>query len=455
MEEQETERRPWVRLEELAETKDWEAVRALLEAMEEPDRLYAAAHLSADTLGHVLEALERDDAADLLEALPTPQAADAIEEVAPQAAAEILHELRSDERADLLAECGEEEVAAILAEAAPEEGEEARALLQYGPETAGGLMATEYFAIRESARVEDVIRELRAHEEFADYDIQYLYVVGPRARLRGVLQLRTLILAAPSRPVSELMIADPISVQADAPLETLEDIFEHHAFLGVPVVDGDGALVGVVHRSAAQEATAEHAQADHMKALGITAGEELRTMPLLFRSRRRLSWLSVNIFLNVLAASVIAAYQDTLQAAIALAVFLPMISDMSGCSGNQAVAVSLRELSLGVLRPNEVVRVWLKEASVGVLNGIALGALIGLVAALWQGNLALGVVVGAALALNTLVAVSIGGTIPLVIRRLGQDPALASGPVLTTVTDMCGFFLALSFATLALERLAG
>ena len=176
-------------------------------------------------------------------------------------------------------------------------------------------------------------------------------------------------------------------------------------------------------------------------------------MPVWLRSRRRLSWLSVNIVLNVAAASVIAVYQETLQAAIALAIFLPMISDMSGCSGNQAVAVSLRELSLGVLRPNEFLRVWLKEASLGVINGIALGVLIGVVAAVWQGSVALGFVVGGALALNTLVAVSIGGTVPLLIRRLGQDPALASGPVLTTVTDVCGFFLALSFATLALDAL--
>jgi len=171
------------------------------------------------------------------------------------------------------------------------------------------------------------------------------------------------------------------------------------------------------------------------------------------RARRRLSWLSINILLNILAASVIAFYQDTISAVIALAVFLPIVSDMSGCSGNQAVAVSLRELSLGVLRPNEFLRVWRKEALLGVINGIALGVLIGVVAAVWQGSGVLGFVVGGALALNTLVAVSIGGTVPLLIRRLGQDPALASGPVLTTVTDMCGFFLALSFATLALDAL--
>ena len=142
-----------------------------------------------------------------------------------------------------------------------------------------------------------------------------------------------------------------------------------------------------------------------------------------------------------------------MSAAIALAVFLPIVSDMSGCSGNQAVAVSMRELSLGVVRPSEVFRVWLQELKVGVINGATLGVLLGLAAFAWKGNPYLGVVVGAALSANTLVAVSIGGTVPLLLKRLGADPAIAAGPILTTLTDMCGFFFVLSFATLWLSHL--
>jgi magnesium transporter len=176
-------------------------------------------------------------------------------------------------------------------------------------------------------------------------------------------------------------------------------------------------------------------------------------MPLRFRSVRRLSWLTVNILLNIIAASVIALHQDTLTAVIALAVFLPIISDMSGCSGNQAVAVSMRELTLGVVRPRELWRVLRKEAAVGVINGIVLGMLLGFVGWLWQGNFALGAVVAVALALNTLIAVCFGGLIPLVLRGCGQDPALASGPILTTITDMTGFFLVLSIAAAVLPYL--
>jgi magnesium transporter len=148
-------------------------------------------------------------------------------------------------------------------------------------------------------------------------------------------------------------------------------------------------------------------------------------------------------------------YQETLSAVIALAVFLPIISDMSGCSGNQAVAVSMRELSLGLVRAEELWRVWCKEISVGLVNGTALGLLIGGVGWIWKGNPYLGFVVGFALCVNTMVAVSIGGVLPLVMKRLKIDPAIASGPLLTTVTDMCGFFLVLGTATLWLKQLTG
>jgi magnesium transporter len=126
---------------------------------------------------------------------------------------------------------------------------------------------------------------------------------------------------------------------------------------------------------------------------------------------------------------------------------------MSGCTGNQAVAVSMRELSLGVVKPGEVFRVWMQEILVGIINGFVLGILIGTAAFLWKRNIYLGLVVGAALMINTVIAVSIGGTVPLILKRMNIDPALASGPILTTITDMIGFFLALGFATIALSHL--
>ncbi|MDA1016055.1 MAG: magnesium transporter [Planctomycetota bacterium] len=287
------------------------------------------------------------------------------------------------------------------------------------------------------------------------YDVQYGYVCNETNHLTGVLRLRDLLLAKRATPISALMIREPHSMRDTATLDEVIAFFDGHHFIGVPVVDDAGRLRGVVQRAAVDGARHDRHDRNFLKTQGIIGGEEIRTMPLLLRSRRRLAWLSINIVLNVMAASVIAVFQDTLSAVIALAVFLPIISDMSGCSGNQAVAVSLRELSLGLVRAEELFRVWRKEIAVGLLNGLALGFLVGCVAMLWKGNPNLGLVVGLALFLNTMVAVSIGGIVPLVLKRFNVDPAIASGPILTTVTDMCGFLFVLGIASLMLKQLTG
>jgi len=435
-------------LSDLLDAGDEAAVRALFESLSESDRTHAAARLKSDALGRLLDILGSQAAADLIGILPTRQAAAAMEEVEPRAAAEILEELASDDRADVLAEVVEKDRQAILAASEVETAREVRALLAYDADTAGGLMRTEYVSLRSGQSVSAAIDQIRREADaYAGYAIQYLYAVDVRGRLEGVVPLRALLLARADARLADLMVRDPVVFRVDDSLETLAQVFRKQGFLGAPVVDPEGLLVGVVERAAVDDAAIDVAESDHMKSLGIASGEELRSMRPVERSRRRLAWLSINIVLNLLGASVIAAYQETLQAAIALAVFLPIISDMSGNSGNQSVAVSLRELSLGVVRPTELAHVLAKEAWVGVMNGLALGTLLALLAYFWQGSFALGAVVGLALAINTLVAVSIGGTTPLIIKRLGWDPALASGPILTTLTDVCGFFLTLQFAT--------
>jgi magnesium transporter len=440
----------WDQLREAARDEDARGLTELLSSLDEPDRIHALSHLDAEDLGKVLAVLDPEDAAELVERIPELHALEAVRQLAPADAAFILEALPSDERADLVAGLDSAEADAILAEAEPETAEAVTRLLQYPSDSAGGLMVTEFVAVPAAHTAQEVIEHLRANvERYADFMIQYVYALGDRRELVGVVPLRNLLLARRERRIASLMLPDPIAVDAMAPLSQLSELFDEHHFLGIPVVDEARRLAGVLQREDVDEALVDRAQANELKSRGIVV-DELRTMPLLTRSRRRLSWLSINIVLNVAAASVIALYEETLSAAIALVVFLPIISDMSGCSGNQAVAVSLRELTLGVIRPTELLRVWWKEASLGCVNGIVLGCLIGFVAWAWKGNIALGAVVGLALAINTFIAVSIGGLVPLALRRFGFDPALASGPILTTATDICGFFLVLSFATLAL-----
>jgi magnesium transporter len=402
----------------------------------------------------LLEGMGAEHAADFLHLLPEVQAVDLLEGIQPEAAADILEELPKDEQADLVGELDDQIAQSILSEMDDAVAAEiVRKLSSYEDDEAGGIMIAEFLSFRESDTVDQVIAQLRKNAaDYSDLDVQYAYVVGPHHRLVGVLRLRDLLLSSADTSLGELMIANPVSVDHHCSIIELHELFERHAFVGVPVVDDDGTLVGVVRRGVLEETIGDQNASDYLKTQGIIS-EELRTMPVAVRARRRLGWLSINILLNVMAASVIALYQETLTQVIALAVFLPIISDMSGCSGNQAVAVSMRELSLGLVGSKEVFRVWVKEISVGIINGIALGLLIAMVAYLWKNNPWLGAVVGIAMMFNTMIAVSLGGTLPLVMRRLNLDPALASGPILTTVTDMCGFFLVLSLASMWLAWL--
>ncbi|MEJ2469594.1 MAG: magnesium transporter [Desulfuromonadales bacterium] len=446
--------RPWERLLELIEAGETTSLLDFLNTMNPMDTALAISRLRVEEQGRLFAMLHPADAAEVIEDIPDTQAVDVIEELSPEQAAAILEELDSDHIADLLGELDEADAQAIIDRMTPEEAEEARQFLEYDPDTAGGLMVSEYLAFAAGQSVQEVLDDFQENrEEYADYHVQYLYVTDDAGCLVGVLRMHDLLFPSRSASLRQLMITNPLRLPVDATLEDLRNFFEEHHLFGVPVVDEAGKMIGVVLPEAVEDAKRKRSVHQFLGLSGIIGGEEFRSMPLLQRSGRRLSWLSLNIVLNIIAASVIALYQDTLAAVIALAVFLPMVSDMSGCSGNQAVAVSMRELSLGLVRPNELLRVLGKEAGIGLLNGLVLGVLLGGAAWLWQGNPFLGAVVGGALALNTFVAVAFGGLIPLALKRLKLDPALVSSPLLTTVTDMCGFFFVLSFASLMLDRL--
>ena len=434
------------RLRMALEREDGAVLAALLEPLSLSDALRELLQLTPEERDLVLSMIPAEIAAELIEEAPNELAVDLVERLSADKAAGIINELDSDVQADVIGDLDNHEAEAILAEMDSEDAADVRRLVSYDDEIAGGLMVAEAFTFNETSMVSEVLKRLATDEEdFERYRGQHPYVIDDYGRPVGVVSLRGLLTAKRRALLSEFMVT-PITVHVDMPLDDLRNIFDKYPFLGVPVVEDDGRLVGVVSRSAVDEAALERAETESLRLQGVF-GDELRSMPLAIRSRRRLAWLSANIGLNIIAASVISAYEETLAAVIAIAVFLPMVSDMSGCSGNQSVAVTMRELSLGLVKPVDAFRVWLKEASVGVINGVVLGLLIGCVAWFWKGNVYLGLVIGTALALNTLIAVSIGGVVPLLLKRFGQDPAVASGPLLTTITDMAGFFLVLSLAS--------
>jgi magnesium transporter len=448
------ERHSWEILRDYLARNDDQGLNDYLASLTGEQSLRAVTRLEPEEQRQIMARLSPESAADFIEYIPNEPAAELLGELNPEVAASIVSALDSDDAADVLAELEEEDLEEILRYMDERDAGAARQLLAYDEDVAGGLMMTEYFSYPKAFRAGAVLQDLaRREEEYEFHNVHYIYVTDRGRKLLGVALIRDIVFSPPETRLNQI-VRPAITVRDDTPLDELENLFDENTFTAVPVVDDENRMLGVVRRRAVYDAVADRLEAEHLKSQGIVGGEELRSMPTSIRSRRRLSWLSINIVLNIIAASVIAQYQDVLSAVIVLAVFLPIISDMSGCSGNQAVAVSMRELSLGVIKPSDFYYVWRKEAIVGLINGAVLGALIASVAWLWQGNPWLGLVVGVALSVNTLIAVSIGGTVPVLLKAVKVDPAVASGPILTTITDMCGFFLLLATASMMLPLLS-
>ncbi|MBN1585936.1 MAG: magnesium transporter [Candidatus Omnitrophica bacterium] len=444
-------------LKNSAGLEDWQAIADSLPSLHPAA---AAAFLQThckDNIPKVCSLIRRTFAADLLEALPDDIAAQVLHhllEQDPQFATRVVRAMRTDETADILQDISNEDRNAILSSLTQRDAEAAAKLLSYPEDTAGGLMQTELISIPVDSVAAEVVGELRSKvRRYSEYPATYLYVVDTENRLVGTVTPRALLLCDADTPLSEIMNGDPTSIPVDLPAEEVVNAFRDYHYLALPVVDDKERLLGVVTHRAAMEEAEEQADEELLEMVGIVGGEEFRDNPLWSRSWRRLSWLGINVLLNMIAASVIAVYAGVIEAVVAIAVFLPIISDMSGCAGNQAIAVSIRELSTGRTRPKDYLRVLWKEMSVGFINGPALGVLIGVVAWLWYGNAWLGVIVGLALALNTFVALALGSLIPLGLRAVGKDPALASGPILTTITDLCGFWILLALAAWAIRNL--
>ena len=449
----ETPMQSWEQIRLLVEENDAQGLSDFLDALPAGETARAFSRLDEEACNQVLLLLEPEDAADIIEEMTDAQGADIIEDLPIDEAASIIDEMESDRRADILGELHEDDAEAILKQMDPEEAQNARALLQYEPDTAGGMMITEFLAYGEDdtvARIQDDLHSHAAEESIIGG--QYIYVYSARGALVGVLRFRDLFFAQPDKPIKSLMIANPIFVFTNTSLEELNDTFERYPFWALPVVDEAGKLQGVVRQVDVVEEWGEEQGRTLLRMGGIAFGEEFRNMPLWERSTRRLSWLFLNMILSMVAASVVLGHQETVDRLFILVFFMPIICNMIGCTGNQSVAVSIRELALGLIKPEDFKHVWFKEIQIGLINGLLLGSALGLIAALFsQDGAIMGAVIGTAFAVNTLVAVSLGGLIPLLLRRMRIDPALGAPPMLTTLTDMCGFFVVLTLARAAIE----
>lgn len=415
------------------------------------------------------------DIADRLQRMPPEEASRLLRELPPEIGARALMELDEDAYHELAAQTPLAELARLLGELPPnvvadlvgqlpeENGREllnalsvsqsnpVSRLLRYPADTAGGIMSDRFIALRSEMTIEEARTALRAHaEEERVEEVGYLYVTDAEGRLVGVVSLRDLVFRRSDRKLGEILNPDVRSLNVEDDQETIARQFEHYHYLGLPVVDREKHLLGVVKASDALEIAQQEATEDMQLMVGLS-GEERVLTPWHKAMGKRLPWLYVNLATAFLAAAVISYFESTIARWTALAVFLPIIAGQGGNAGMQTLTIVIRDLALGELPPGEGRRALTKELLLGVVNGLAIGIVVGLVGWWWKGSPLLGFIAGGAMLLNQLAAAASGVVIPLGLRWLRIDPALASSIFLTTVTDVAGFFFFLGLAALALR----
>lgn len=413
-----------------------------------------------------LQRLSPEEARAWLEKLPSATAAGTLRELdegqfreiaegwGPAELARLLRELPAQAVADLAGDLPPEQRQEVLGVLPAGSAESARVLLRYPEDTAGGIMSDRFIALQAAMTVTEAREALRPHaEEERQEEVGYLYVTDGDGGLVGVVSLRDLVFRRGERLIGEIANRQVKFLRVEDDQETIARQFEHYHYLGLPVLDKDNRLVGVVKASEALNIAQKEATEDMQLMVGLS-GEERTYTPWRRAVRHRLPWLYVNVGTAFLAATVVSQFESTIAQWTALAVFLPIIGGQAGNAGMQALIVVVRDLALGELSPGEGRRALFKEIVLGVVNGLAVGLLVGVIGSVWKGSMLLGVVAATAMMLSMVAAGIAGVLIPLGLRLLRVDPALASGIFLSTVTDVSGFLFFLGIATVVLRKLA-
>ncbi len=394
--------------------------------------------LTPRELGASLAYLEPHYREDLLVGLEPGRIASVLEHVADDIATDVVQELPEDVGHAVLAAIPERQQHAI------------DALMEHHEDSAGGRMTGQLIAVLPDRVAGDVIDDLRSIQPDATQPF-YVYIRDADGRLGGVVNLRSLVIAPPRTPIADLATVDVISVTASTDQEEAARLLKRYKLLSLPVVDDDGHLLGALTADDLIEVLEDEATEDMFRQVGVHEDEDLRSVRRSIRFR--LPWLLVNLLTVLGAAVVVAAFEDTVARVALLAAFLPVVAGQGGNAGIQTLTVVVRSLAVGRLAGRNLWRVVLHEATTGLVTGVVIGVAVGVAAWLWQGNATLGVVVGVALAINMLVGVIAGVLIPMGLQRFRQDPALSAGIWLTTATDVLGFLVFLSLATLAVDAI--
>ena len=358
---------------------------------------------------------------------------------------EILDHMPTDDVADLIGRLPEDKSASILEKMKKEGSEEVEGLLRYGDDTAGGIMVPDFIALREDITARGAIASLQ--KEYMDVEMPfYLYVVDEYGKLVGVSSLRQLVVVLPDTPLKDFMTTDVIAVKTDVDQEEVAKIVARYNILAVPVVDEYGKLVGIVTVDDVIDIIREEATEDILKMAGA-GGEFVETQSVVRSTRIRLPWLFASCIGGIIAFIIISRFEQSLSKFIYLAAFIPVIMGMGGNIGTQSSTIVVRGLATGRLHIRDIWSVVFKELAIGLILGIIYGVLIGIVAQFRYDTGALAISVGVALICSMSVAALVGSLVPMLFARINIDPAVATGPFVTTAIDIISVFFYFTIAT--------
>jgi len=433
---------------ELLETGDLKALRLILNSQHPADLAELIPQLEEEEQPQIFEVLAESLAAEVLAEMDTPALRSIAEELDDEELSDLVEEMAPDDAADVLGELPDEQSAKVLELMEAEEAQEVRELLAHEEDTGGGIMTSRLIAVRQEMTVADAIAFLREWAE--EEEIFYIYVVDEEEHLLGTVPLKRLIVAAQDTLIRELTDRDPIAVRTDMDQEEIAWVFAEYDLLAVPVVDEEGRLVGRVTVDDIVEVIEAEATED-IYVMAATSSEEREERSVLGVVRRRVPWLLVCLAGTLLSGGVIEVFHETLSRVGALLLFVPAIMAMGGNTGIQTSTVTVRRLATGAMPVGGVLGTLFRELRIALVMGLILGAVVFVVTRVWTGAMLIGGCVGLAMVAAIVFSAALGALIPLFFRGIGVDPAVASGPLITTLNDALSLGIYFTIATLLLN----
>jgi len=411
-------------------------IALLLEALPVTQREIIWELVNADNRGEVLTELNDEVRSKLMLEMDTDELL------------QLTEELETDDLVDILQDLPAAVIREVLASLDKQNRARVENALAYDEDSAGGLMSTDTVTVRADVTLDVVMRYLRIRGEMPEMT-DSLFVVNRYDRYLGLLPLSVILTSDPDATVAEVMVAGTDGIPPEMPDSEVANLFEQRDLISTPVIDENGQLLGRITIDDVVDVIREDADHALLGAAGLDEEADMFA-PVVTSARRRALWLGINLITALIAAWVIGLFEGTIEQIVALAVLMPIVASMGGIAGGQTLTLTIRGLALGQVTPSNSRWLLNKELAVGVLNGMGWSVVVGVIAYLWFDQIAIGVVIGAAMAINLVVGALAGITIPLVMKRMDIDPALAGNVVLTTVTDVVGFMSFLGLATLYL-----